>query len=101
MSFYEFIHVLKTHHIDEIELYISKDYDIPYYFGTYGDNNPYSYWFASGDGSTGADFYTIEELSTTKVIDGKSLRDIWDSVEISTINGCNIQDYIKYELNLD
>jgi hypothetical protein len=101
MSFEEFIHVLKTQYIDEVEFYISKDYDNPYYFGMYNGDSPYIYWVASNDGTIGADFSSLEELSTIKVIDGKSLRDIWDKVEISTINGCNIQDYVKYELNLD
>lgn len=57
------------------------------------------YWFGlTADGKNAFDYPTFEEFSNAKVFDGKSLVEIWDTVTIEEIDGCDpterLRDYI-------
>ncbi len=57
------------------------------------------YWFGlTADGKNAFDYPTFEEFSNAKVFDGKSLVEIWDTVTVEEIDGCEpmerLGDYI-------
>ena len=57
------------------------------------------YWFGlTEDGKNAFDYATFEEFSNAKVFDGKSLVEIWDTVTVKEIDGCDpterLRDYI-------
>ena len=47
------------------------------------------YWFGlTADGKNAFDYPSFEEFSTAKVFDGKSLSEIWNTVTVEEIDGC-------------
>ena len=57
------------------------------------------YWFGlTEDGKNAFDYATFEEFANAKVFDGKSLVEIWDTVTVKEIDGCDpterLRDYI-------
>lgn len=55
-----------------------------------------TYWFGlTADGKNAYDYISFKEFSTADVFDGKSLIDVWDSIEIIDINGCEPSEMIK------
>ena len=57
------------------------------------------YWFGlTSDGKNAFDYPTFEEFSNAKVFDGKSLFEVWDTVTVEEIDGCEpmerLGDYI-------
>ncbi|MBR6650459.1 MAG: hypothetical protein IKL36_03515 [Clostridia bacterium] len=53
------------------------------------------YWFGlTPDGKNAFAYPTFEELSSAKVFDKKSLFEIWDSVILMEIDGCNPMERI-------
>lgn len=58
-----------------------------------------TYWFGlTPDGMNAYDYASFEEMSEASVFDGKSLRKIWNHVEIISIDGCEPQERLKYYL---
>ncbi len=58
------------------------------------------FWFGLGeDGKSGGEYSTFEEFSVAKVFDEKSLVEIWDTVTVLEIDGCDpmerMLDYIE------
>lgn len=48
------------------------------------------YWFGlTADGKNAFDYATFEELSNAEVFDGRSLFEIWDTVTVKEIDGCD------------
>jgi len=51
------------------------------------------YWFGLvEDGSQAYDYDSFEEFVDAKVFHNKSLREIWDSVSLISIDGCNVPE---------
>ena len=64
-------------------------------------SDPYkdSYWFGLLPDGTGAyDYHSFIDFSSTPVFDGKSLKDIWEQVEIIEIDGCDPDERIQHLL---
>lgn len=56
-----------------------------------------SYWFGlTEDGMNAYDYISFEEMSQATVFDGKSLRDVWNDVEIISIDGCEPKERVEY-----
>lgn len=54
------------------------------------------YWFGlTLDGMNAYDYPTFEEFSSAKIFDGKSLFDIWNNVNILSIDGCDPSERIS------
>ena len=54
------------------------------------------YWFGlTADGKNAFDYPTFEEFSSAKVFDGKSLSEIWDTVTVEEINGCEPMERLE------
>ena len=54
------------------------------------------YWFGlSSDGSKAYDYDNYSDFSNALVFDGKSLKQVWDSVELVSIDGCDPEVRIK------
>ena len=55
------------------------------------------YWFGlTSDGKNAFDYATFEELSSAKVFDGKSLYEIWETVTVEEIDGCEPTERLRY-----
>jgi len=55
------------------------------------------YWFGLvPDGSQAYDFSNAEELVNAKVFNRKSLKEIWDDINIHAIGGVDISEWFKY-----
>ena len=54
-------------------------------------------WFGlTEDGMNAYDYISFEEMSQATVFDGKSLKDVWNDVEIISIDGCEPVERVKY-----
>lgn len=54
------------------------------------------YWFGlNQDGSQAFEYDNFENFSSAPVFDGKSLKDIWNEIELISINGCEPEDVIS------
>lgn len=54
------------------------------------------YWYGlTDDGSEGYDYYNFEDFSSAPAFDGKSLKELWDDIEILYINGCDPENMIR------
>lgn len=59
-----------------------------------------TYWFGlTEDGLNAYDYISFEKMSQATVFDGKSLRDVWNDVEIISIDGCEPEERVKYYLS--
>ena len=64
------------------------------------DTQEDSYWFGLfSDGSGAYDYNSFNEFSSAPVFDGKSLKDIWECVEIIEIDGCDPAERIQFFLS--
>ena len=53
------------------------------------------YWYGlTPDGENAYDFPSFEEMAAAPVFDGLSLREIWDGVELLTIDACDPMERI-------
>ena len=57
------------------------------------------YWFGlTKDGMNAYDYISFEEMSQATVFDENSLKDVWDGIEIISIDGCEPEERVKYYL---
>ncbi len=58
------------------------------------------YWFGlTKDGLQGYDYDSFEQFADAKVFQGiKSLKEIWDSVSLLSIDACDVEDRLAYYL---
>ena len=65
------------------------------------ETNKVIYWFGlAEDGSQAYDFDSFEEFVNAKVFYDKSIKEIWDSVSLLSIDACDIQDRLPFYLGL-
>lgn len=65
------------------------------------ETNTAIYWFGlAEDGSQAYDFASFEEFSNAKVFYDKSIKEIWDSVSLLSIDACDIQERLPFYLGL-
>ena len=58
------------------------------------------YWFGlANDGSKAYDYDNFFDFSTAPVFDGKTLKEIWDHVDILSIDGCDPKERLTFYLN--
>ncbi len=58
------------------------------------------YWFGlTEDGSQAYDYDSFEEFVSAGVFNDKSIKDIWDSISLRSIDACNIQDRLPFYLD--
>ena len=87
----------------EIDFYIDdcKIYELCY-MGKMVDKetNGYAYWFGLVKGGSQAyDYPTFEEFANAKVFYGKqSLKEIWDRVSITSLNGGTCEEMLAHYL---
>ena len=61
------------------------------------DTNGVSYWFGlTEDGLQAYDFNSFEEFVSAKVFKGKSLKDIWNSVSLHTLDACDVEEILPF-----
>ena len=52
-----------------------------------------SYWFGlTSDGKHAYDYRTFDEMAAADVFDGKNLQEIWDDMELLSIDGLDPED---------
>lgn len=61
------------------------------------DKNKEVYWFGlASDGSKAYDYNNFKDFSNEPVFDGKSLKELWNDIEILSINGCEPEIVINF-----
>ena len=84
------------YHIDKTCFYFSDDAEEEeHYIGCIAKYE-HPYWAGYCDIPNGCEFSTAEELVTARVYNGKSLKERWDKVVITDIEGMNVEDRYKY-----
>ncbi len=59
------------------------------------------YWYGlEPDGSEAYDYDDFQEFSSAPVFNGKSLKEIWNIIEVLSIDGCDPEDRIYSKLFL-
>lgn len=57
------------------------------------------YWFGlTEDGTQAYDFGSFEEFISARVFYDKSIKEVWDSISLRSIDACNIQDRLPFYL---
>ncbi len=57
------------------------------------------YWFGlPADGGNSHHFLTFEEMASAPVFDGKCLRQVWDGVEVLSLDGCDPAERLDFYL---
>ena len=82
--------------IDETCFYFSDGPDDDEHYLGYIPEFEKPYWVGYCDIEDGCVFDSAKELVDAKIFDGKSLRERWDKVVIVSIEGCCLEDWIKY-----
>ena len=57
--------------------------------------NELTYWFGSKEDNISCDFSTLDDFVDAKIFDGKSLKEIWDNVEITSLDCIDPNEYIE------
>lgn len=61
-----------------------------------------AYWFGlTEDGMNAYDYTSFEEMSQATVFDGKSLKDVWNDVEIISVDGCDPKERVEYYSSIE
>ncbi|MDD3347808.1 hypothetical protein [Oscillibacter sp.] len=53
------------------------------------------YWIIAGQGAR-HDYKTFEELTTAKLFDGRSLKEVWGEAKVLIINEDSPEDWLRY-----
>lgn len=93
--------VLKNNSCIEINFCI--DNDVEYedcWMGKMPDKNNVNkeiYWYGLvEDGSQGYDYDCLEDILNAKVFKNKSICDIWESITLYSLNGCDVEEMLQY-----
>jgi hypothetical protein len=93
--------VLKNNSCIEINFCI--DNDVEYedcWMGKMPDKNNVNkeiYWYGLvADGSQGYDYDCLEDILNAKVFKNKSICDIWESITLYSLNGCDVEEMLQY-----
>ena len=93
-----------TERTDGIEIWFCVDDNQDYYSCWLGkmidkQTNSVCYWFGLvEDGSQAYDFDSFEQFVNANVFNGKSIKDIWDSVSLLSIDACDVQQRLPFYL---
>lgn len=56
-------------------------------------DNELLYWYGSEEDNLSCDFSSLEDFVNAKVFDGKSLKEIWDNIEITSLDCISPEEY--------
>ena len=60
------------------------------------ENGKDIYWFGLvADGSEAYEYDNFYDFSTALIFDNKSLKQVWNNIEIFSINGCEPENYLS------
>ena len=65
------------------------------------EKNKATYWFGLvEDGSQAYDYDSFEQFVNSRVFSGRSIKDIWSYITLSSIDGCNINERLPFYLGV-
>ncbi|MGN1097978.1 MAG: hypothetical protein ACI4SS_03675 [Clostridia bacterium] len=82
--------------IDETCFYFIDDKDKEEHYLGFCPRYDKPYWIGYCDIKYGAEFESAEELVNAPVFDKRTLKERWNDVRIISIEGCCLEDWIKY-----
>ena len=82
--------------IEETCFYFEDDPDEKEHYLGYIPNQEKPYWVGYCDIENGCEFERATELVDAPIFDGKTLRERWKQVIICSIEGCCLDDWMKY-----
>lgn len=56
-------------------------------------DNGLLYWYGSEEDNLSCDFSSLEDFVNAKIFDGKSLKEIWDNIEITSLDCISPEEY--------
>lgn len=69
------------------------------WMGVINKNGSSEYWFGlTSDGKEAYDYTNFDQMTSAPVFNGKSLKEIWDTINILSINGCSPESMIPFYL---
>lgn len=96
MNFNAFYHALSNKNIYELCFCIYNDLKYKDCWLGYSLNHKL-YWLGLvADGSEAYEFKSASELINAKVFYGKSLQDIWNSIDVMSIDGLCLEEWFNY-----
>lgn len=93
-DFYKQLEIGET--IDETSFYFLDDEKEEEHYLGFLPHFEKPYWVGYCDIENGTEFYTAEELVNAKIFDGKSLKERWNQVCITSILGMDIEDWLEF-----
>ena len=88
MTFEEYYQTMKEHGICEL-FFLYNDKECRVFMEIHG----FSLYYSMFNGETNVFFNDLDELVTANFFDGKSLKDIWNEIEIIAIDGVSEKEY--------
>lgn len=84
------------HNIDETCFYFSDDAEEEVHYIGFIAKYECPYWAGYCDIPNGCEFSTAEELVNAPIYNGMSLKERWDKVVITEIEGICVEEWYKY-----
>ena len=100
MTYYQFLDLFeKGIGVDETTFYFKDDIKKSEHYIGYLLNGPLPqtpYWAGYCDLPDGFDCKTAKELFEAKIFNGKSIKDRWDDIIITSIGGISIEEWTDF-----
>ena len=65
------------------------------------DTKKVIYWFGlTEDGSQAFDFDSFEQFENAKIFHSKSIKEIWNSISVLSIDACDVKERLSFYLGL-
>ncbi len=96
MTFAQYYQIMKEHGIGEV-FFLYNDIQCSVFMGIKGLNLYYNIY----NGKTVVSFDNLDDLVFTRCFAGKSLKDIWNEVELIEIDGVNSAEYDVHTCSFD
>jgi len=94
--------VVENHACIEIEFCVDNylDYQASWLGKTVNrDTKKAAYWFGlTEDGLQAYDFDSFEQFANAKIFHGSSIKEIWDSISLLSIDACETQERLSFYL---
>lgn len=69
------------------------------WMGAINKNGNVEYWFGlTQDGKEAYDYPSFDDMASALVFHGKSIKEIWEHIDILSINGCSPESIIPFYL---
>ncbi len=66
------------------------------WMGVINKNGKSEYWFGlTKDGKEAYDYTNFDQMTSAPVFNGKTLKELWEHIDILSVNGCDPEFFLK------